>query len=155
MSIVHALRAFWKALRQPQDVKETLQAPLKKEEGHLQLLALLQGSGRLLDFLKEDIAPYSDEQVGSAVRKIHADCSKALEEWVTVRPLLEQQEGETIQLQEGYDPAQFHLVGKIKESPPYCGIVRHRGWKAHKLSLPQTVLTTHKEVLCPAEVELP
>src|SRR5437867_4767902 len=33
----------------------------------LRLLATLQQEGRLVDFLEEDIGPYSDEQIGAAV----------------------------------------------------------------------------------------
>src|SRR5579875_2269671 len=38
------------------------------ETAALALLAALQEEGRLVDFLTEDIAPYSDAQVGAAVR---------------------------------------------------------------------------------------
>ena len=47
-------------------------------DGALRLLGLLQQEGRLIDFLEEDIAPYSDAQVGAAVRAIHAGCRTAL-----------------------------------------------------------------------------
>ena len=45
--------------------------PPDRGEAALRLLALLQQEGRLVDFLEEDLAPYSDVQVGSAVRAIH------------------------------------------------------------------------------------
>ena len=35
-----------------------------------QLLTLLQRDGRLVDFLMEDLAPYSDAQVGASVRDV-------------------------------------------------------------------------------------
>src|SRR5947209_2001150 len=41
------------------------------EEGALGLLGVLQQEGRLLDFLEEDLAGYSDEQIGAAARGIH------------------------------------------------------------------------------------
>src|SRR5690349_19708958 len=37
----------------------------------VQMLALLQRDGRLIDFLSEDITPYADAQLGAAVRVIH------------------------------------------------------------------------------------
>src|SRR4029453_14361313 len=37
----------------------------------VQLLALLQRDGRLVDFLMEDVAAYSDTQIGTAVRDVH------------------------------------------------------------------------------------
>ena len=44
--------------------------------GALQLLALLQRDGRLVDFLQEEIDAYTDAQIGAAVRDIHRGCRK-------------------------------------------------------------------------------
>ena len=44
-------------------------------------LAILQRDSRLIDFLQEDIAAYSDDQIGAAVREIHdqsRDADRAL-----------------------------------------------------------------------------
>ncbi len=60
----------------------------RPSDGALRLLALLQQEGRLIDFLEEDIEPYSDAQVGAAVRAIHAGCRKALHERMRDRPHL-------------------------------------------------------------------
>ena len=38
----------------------------------IQLLALLQREGRLVDFLREDLGSYSDAQIGAAARDVHA-----------------------------------------------------------------------------------
>ena len=46
------------------------------------------------------------------------------------------------------------VVGNVKGDAPYKGILRHRGWKAHKLSLPKQVGDIEQAVLAPAEVEL-
>src|SRR5580704_8514068 len=51
---------------------------VKPEDGALQLLGLLQRDGRILDFFMEDIAPYTDEQVGAAARDVHAKTSEIL-----------------------------------------------------------------------------
>lgn len=153
MSLKRAFQAFFKALKNPGIPQESAKIEVS-EDAHLRVLGMLQSAGRLIDFLKEDISSYSDTQVGTAVRKIHADCAKALEEWVTVRPLLEQEEGEAVAVPEDYDPSRYKLVGKIKGKPPYKGILRHRGWMAHKLSLPKTSAESKREVLCPAEVEI-
>src|ERR1041385_2730159 len=40
----------------------------------VQLLAIFQRDARLIDFLREDIRPYSDAQVGAAVRSMHESC---------------------------------------------------------------------------------
>src|SRR3974390_2781535 len=40
-------------------------------DGALQILGILQRDARLVDFLMEDIGPYTDDQVGAAARKMH------------------------------------------------------------------------------------
>ena len=54
----------------------------------LRVLAVLQRDGRLVDFLQEDIDPYTDAQIGAAVRDIHRGCRKALRDYLTVEPIL-------------------------------------------------------------------
>ena len=43
----------------------------------VEALGILQRDSRLIDFLMEDIASYSDEQVGAAVRELLAEPNKA------------------------------------------------------------------------------
>lgn len=160
MRLLLAFKAFWRAWTKPQEMEEFLLG--KKEEKkpeasgntHLRLLGMLQNSGRLIDFLKEDITSFSDAQVGAAVRAVHLETAKALEDLVTIRPLMEEPEGSRITIQRGYDPASIKVVGKVKGEPPFKGVLRHRGWKAHKISLPKQVGDYQREVLAPAEIEV-
>ena len=124
------------------------------DPSHIRLLASLQLSGRLIDFLKEDITGFDDAQVGAAVRKIHEDCSKSLEDLVTIRPVMEEKEGTLVNVPRGYNPANIKVVGKVKGEPPFSGILVHRGWKAHKRSLPKQVGEQATDVICPAEIEV-
>lgn len=155
-----AFKAFGQAFKDPEKAQillETRKAPQAIASGdssHLRMLYYLQNSGRLIDFLKEDITAFSDAQIGAAVRKIHQDCAQALEELVTVRPLRDENEGMTVQIPKGYNPAEIKIVGNIKGEPPFSGILVHRGWKAHKLSLPKKTNEMSGEVICPAEVEI-
>jgi len=158
MNIWSAFKAFWKALQEPQKAQQFLEDKPKQAENtdlsHLRLLSILQQSGRLIDFLKEDISSYTDEQVGGAVRKIHQDCNKSLEELIAIRPLMDENEGALIKIVQGYDPATIKIVGKVKGEPPFTGILVHKGWKASKRSLPKKVGDTSHEVLHPAEIEV-
>ena len=151
--LIAAFKAFWRALREPEKKVEESSAPLKGEVGHLRLLAILQRSGRLVDFLKEDISGFTDAQVGAAAREVHAECAKALEELVTIRPLYEESEGARIKLPVGYEAATVKLTGKVVGQPPYEGILVHRGWKAAKRSLPKQAVA-QTEVISPAEIEV-
>jgi len=158
MGLIIACRAFLKALKEPKKAKEFLEEQPKELElhdlAHLRLLAILQQSGRLIDFFKEDITSFTDIQVGGAVRQIHADCAKSLEEFVTIRPVREENEGAIIRVEKGYDPSLIKVVGKISGEPPFSGVLIHKGWKAHKKSLPKKIGKLTNEVIYPAEVEI-
>ncbi len=161
MGLGIAIKAFFKALKNRESaerfIKDTPALQIKEvvDDAHLRLLASLQRSGRLVDFLKEDISKFSDAQVGAAVRKIHADCSKSLEEMITLRAVFEEAEGTQVTVPTGYDPSEVKVTGRVSGSPPFKGILRHKGWRAHKLSLPKQVGEHKRDVIAPAEVELP
>ena len=160
MRLLIAFKAFFKALREPEQAQQFLNDPCEIKEtcstdlSHLRLLALLQQSGRLIDFLKEDIKDFTDAQVGAAVRQIHQDCSKSIEELVTIRPLIPEKEGTTVTVPKDYDPSVMKVLGKVKGEPPYKGVVVHQGWKAHKHSLPKKMGEQANEVISPAEIEV-
>lgn len=159
MGLGLAFKAFMKAFKEPEKAKQFVEdTPPKQvdyaDQSHLRLLHYLQQSSRLVDFLKEDLSAFNDAQVGAAVRKIHQDCAQAVEELVTIRPLRDEQEGSTVQVHKGYDPAEIKVVGKIKGEPPFTGTLVHRGWKAQKRSLPKKTSEQMLEVICPAEIEI-
>ncbi len=149
MSLLRACKAFFQAFK-----KQEEEAPQAPNMEHLRFLGLLQKQGRLIDFLKEDISSYSDAQVGAAVRTIHTKCRDTVEEFVTLRPLFNEEEGATVTIPQGYDPTAVKITGKVKGKPPYQGILRHKGWKAHKQSLPKQLQQGDRSVVCQAEVEI-
>lgn len=160
MRFLLAVKAFFKAWKEPAKAQiflnepPQIQATASSDHSHLRLLALLQQSGRLIDFFKEDIHDFTDAQIGAAARQIHQDCNKCLEELVTIRPLMPEKEGVAITVPKGYDPAAIKISGKVKGEPPYSGTLVHQGWKAHKRSLPQKMGEYTSEVICPAEIEV-
>lgn len=120
----------------------------------LQLLALLQRAGRLIDFLEEDVAGFSDAQIGAAARVVHEGCRKALREHVPVEPIRDEQEGSPITLPKGFDARAIRLSGRVEGEPPYRGTLVHRGWRARKVELPKMSEGHDPSILAPAEVEL-
>jgi len=120
----------------------------------VQVLALLQRDGRLVDFLFEDISAYPDDQVGAAAREVHGSCREVLSRYLTVEPVVDGEEGRPMMIQPGFDPAQIKLVGAIAGRPPYRGVIRHRGWRAAKVSLPALPDGAARSVIAPAEVEV-
>jgi len=175
-----AWRAFWQIIRSPQaaehwaayekgaagaalpekssaaeelsTVKAAPQAPAGADAVYT--LTLLQREARLVDFLQEDIGAYSDEQVGGAVRKIHADSRQVLAKYFGVTAIREEAEQDSLSVPAGFDSRRLRLSGRIGGDGPYTGLLVHRGWVAAKIALPQRNDGVDPAVICPAEVEI-
>jgi hypothetical protein len=119
----------------------------------VQLLALLQRDGRLVDFLMEDLAGYPDAQVGAAVRDVHGGCRAALGRYVSLSAVIDDDEGATVAVERGVDPARVKVIGAVSGDPPYRGVLRHRGWEATRIDLPP-LAATGRTIVAPAEVEV-
>jgi hypothetical protein len=134
----------------------TVGAPLPPARSEaLTVLAVLQREGRLVDFLKEPITGYSDAQVGAAVRDIHRDCASALDRIFALRAVLDQPDGSPVEVPSGFDAGRYRLAGNVAGQPPYRGKLRHGGWEATRVQLPQWNGTPGAaNVVAPAEVEL-
>lgn len=136
-----------------QNVPERTAAALPHPDALL-LLSIFQREGRLVDFLQEDIGGFSDEQVGAAARAVHAGCRKALLECVPVQPIFEAGEGSSVSVEAAQAGSLVTLTGNLTGKPPFKGILCHRGWKAQKVTLPETNAARDMTVIAPAEVEL-
>jgi hypothetical protein len=164
----YAFRCFFSMLGSgtiPADVaKETVALPaapaakpaptVEPPDRAIQMLALLQRDGRLVDFLSEDVAPYSDEQIGAAVRAVHEGCRQVLDRYLTLEPILDSEEGKPATVQSGFDPAAIKLIGNVGPAPPFRGLLRHRGWRATRAELPPLPEGDGRTVVAPAEVEI-
>jgi hypothetical protein len=120
----------------------------------LQLLGLMQQEGRLVDFLEEDVAQYTDAEIGAAVRVVHEGCRKALHEHLSLQPIREEAEGSRITLEPGFDAAAMRPTGNLVGEPPFTGTLAHRGWRAVEVRLPKLAQGHDIKVIAPAEVEL-
>ncbi len=132
-------------------------APVLKEaspDAALQLLELLQREGRLVDFVQEDVAMYSDAEIGAAVRVVHEGCRRVLREHFAIEPVRDGQEGSRVTLEAGFDPSAIRLTGNVVGEPPFHGVLAHRGWRVVDVRLPKIAATHDVRVLAPAEVEL-
>ena len=176
--ISYAFRSFFKILSSgeiPNDVAQDLTQSAKQEAPStgpaetplpemvkpesstgraVQMLAILQRDGRLIDFFTEDIAPYSDAQIGAAVRDLHQNCKKTIERYVKLEPIIASEEGQPVTVQDPIDPAALKLIGNVVGKPPLSGILRHRGWRASQVNLPPLPDGDAGSVIAPAEVEI-
>jgi hypothetical protein len=129
-------------------------AAVADDSAAAQVLALLQRDGRLIDFLMEDLSAYGDEQVGAAVRNVHANCREALRRYLTLEPVVAEDEGARVTVEPSTDPAMVKVFGNAAGRPPYEGVVRHRGWLVSRIALPPAPAGA-RYVVAPAEVEVP
>ena len=121
----------------------------------LTLLAALQREARLVDFIREPIASYSDAQIGAAVRDIHRDCAVVLDRIFGIQPLLTDEEGAQVDIPAGFDATRYSLTGAVSGQPPYRGVLAHHGWQATRCVVPQWSGSNEAaNVVAPAVVEL-
>ena len=151
--IADDILAAFRAPATPAPARVAPPAAAETTDRAAQILAILQRDGRLVDFLMEDLAAYSNEQVGAAVRDVHRGCRQALEKYATLAPVLDAAEGSTVTVDAGSDAARVKVVGNAAGAPPFRGVLRHRGWDATRLDLPP-LPATGRSVLAPAEVEI-
>lgn len=134
--------------------EELLKREAEQQARAIQLLTILQRDARLVDFLREDIKPYADAQVGAAVRNLHEGCQQVLQRYLNLEPVMNVPEGESVTVPAGFDPASIKLIGNVTGKPPLKGILRHRGWQTTKVDLPALPDSQGLMVIAPAEVEI-
>jgi len=119
-------------------------------------LSMLQGKGRFVDFLLDDINAFSDSQVGAAARVVHAGCKGVLQEHFVISPVRTEPEGSAVQVPVGYSADEYRLVGRIAGAAPFSGVLIHPGWKTDVVKLPRLLRSASDRlpVIAPAEVEV-
>ncbi|MGF7132058.1 hypothetical protein P3T40_003541 [Paraburkholderia sp. EB58] len=136
----------------PQPAAPTLQQATP--DAALQLLGLLQRDARFIDFVEEDVAGYSDADIGAAARVVHGGCRTVLREHFTIRPVREEAEGSRVTLPEGFDATAIRLTGNVVGKAPFTGSLSHRGWRVADVRLPRLAASHDASVIAAAEVEL-
>lgn len=146
------------ALPPPQPEAAPQQAPnavpAKRSEA-ITLLAALQREARFVDIVSESLDGYSDAQIGAAARDVLCDCGKVLRRMFDLQPVVDNAEGDTIEVPAGYDTGRYHLTGNISQEPPLTGQLVHSGWQAMRCELPAwTGSNNAAMVVAPAEVQV-
>jgi Domain of unknown function (DUF2760) len=129
--------------------------PERVHASGLMLLAAFQREGRLVDFLQQDVAGFSDEEIGAAARVVHNGCRKALRQFFELAPALNGTEGGSMAVPAGFDAQRTRLTGNVSGTPPFKGTLRHHGWVATEIRMPSVSEALDPRVIAPAEVELP
>ncbi|MFB3818352.1 MAG: DUF2760 domain-containing protein, partial [Candidatus Methylomirabilales bacterium] len=128
--------------------------PERVHASGLMLLAALQREGRLIDFLEQEVAGFSDEEVGAAARVVHAGCRKALQQAFEFEPAVKGAEAAPITVPAGFDAQRIRLTGNVTGRPPFRGTLKHHGWVARAIRLPAASDALDPRIVAPAEVEL-
>jgi hypothetical protein len=107
----------------------------------------------------EDVSPYSDEQVGAAVRNIHESSRATLQRYLSLQPVIDGVEGAVTQLSAAgalkNDPGAIKLLGNVPaDGNVKAGTLRHKGWKVEKIELPALQVKANLKILAPAEIEV-
>jgi len=138
----------------PTPAKTPPTAPaVRTSDGALQMLSIMQRDSRLVDFLMEDIAGYSDDQIGAAVRELHDQCRDSIARYVTLTPVIDGVEG-TYAKAPGSDANLVKFVGNVPAQPPAGGTLRHKGWRAAKVDMPGLSARQDATIIAPAEIEI-
>jgi predicted membrane-bound mannosyltransferase len=143
----------------PVEPIKSVAAPIAGNQAEAEVisfLATLQQKGRLVDFLMDDITPYTDAQVGAVARMVQEGCKSVLLEEFRIAPVRAENEGTKVTVSAGYSADEYRLVGKISGQPPFSGTLMHRGWKTESVKLPRVLRSDDNRlpIIAPAEVEL-
>lgn len=138
----------------PKPPKPAEPPPERRQAPALAILSMLQREGRLIDFLQEEVAPFSDAEVGAAARVVHEGCRKVVRQYLSLTPVLPEAEGAQVKVPKGFDAARIRLTGNVTGEGPYAGSLKHPGWIATEVRLPTVAESIDPRVLAPAEVEL-
>jgi len=139
----------------PQPTQKTPEPPRPARSEAITLLATLQREARLIDLIQEPLDTFSDEQIGGAARNVLRDAAGVVDRFFALQPVLSQEEGASVDVPPGYDPAKFKLAGNIGGTGPFRGTLDHKGWRATICNLP--AWTGSKDaalIIAPAEVEV-
>jgi len=136
--------------------KETRPAmtPERTHASSLTLLAALQREGRFLDFVRQDTAGFSDEDIGAAARVVHSGCRKILDQFFVFDAAVRGTEGTSMSVPAGFDAQRIRITGNVTGNPPFRGTLKHHGWIVTQVRMPAISDALDPRVVAPAEVEL-
>src|ERR1051326_1779980 len=118
------VKLAWRVLVSAQfasEVDDALNKGTSPERVHasgLMLLSAFQREGRLVDFLQQDVAGFSDEDIGAAARVVHGGCRKALRQFFEIAPAVNGSEGAPMNVPSGFDAQRIRLTGNVTGQPP-------------------------------------
>ncbi|TWU45224.1 hypothetical protein Q31b_03950 [Novipirellula aureliae] len=120
------------------------------------LLSALQREARLIDLVQEDLANFSDAQVGAAARPCLTQCASTLARLFELKPVDDSGEGSLVQVDAENSIARYQWLGEggQSEQTSTAGKLVHQGWQATKVELPRwTGRDADATIIAPAQVQ--
>jgi hypothetical protein len=130
-----ALRRAYQELQTRSEQQQLKQQLAGREFMHI--LSRLQEKGRFIDFIMEEIGSYSDQQVGTAARYVHAGCRAVVREYLDLAPLHQGAEGAAVTVPKPAPAAELQFLGRSAVNFPVTGRLVHRGWRVVAARLPE------------------
>lgn len=103
----------------------------------MHILSRLQEKGRFVDFIMEEIGTYTDQQVGTAARYVHAGCRAVVREYLDLAPLHQGAEGAAVTVPKPAPATELQFLGRSAVNFPVTGRLVHRGWRVVAARLPE------------------
>ncbi len=117
----------------------------------ISLLSALQREARMVDLIQEDLANFSDAQVGAAARPCLLQCRETLGRLLRLGPVSDASEGSTVDVGSGGSPSRYQWIGEGTSS---SGKLVHQGWQAGQVELPEwTGDRADANVIAPAQLQ--
>jgi len=133
---------------------EPPKADAPTRDSAISLLGTLQREARLIDLVQEDLAQYSDAQVGAAARPCLLQCAQTLKRHFALAPVIDAAEGATVATDAGASAARLQWVGESGGATGGEGKLIHHGWAATKVELSQwTGDEADMMIIAPAQVQ--
>jgi len=153
---VPAVKALPSNVPAAESTQAPAESPLKKTspESALQLLMLLQQEGRFLDFIHEDLAGFSDADIGAAARVVHDGSQKTIKQHFSFESVHQASEESRVTVPEGFNPSEIRLTGQVTGDAPFTGTLIHKGWRVVDVKLPKIAKGHDPFIVASAEVEL-
>jgi len=134
--------------------KPVVVPPERVHASALMLLAGFQREGRLMDFLQQEVAGFTDSDIGAAARIVHGGCRKILAQFFSFEPAVKGTEGAPMTVPAGFDAQRIRLTGNVTGQAPFKGILKHQGWVSTDVRMPLISESLDPRVVAPAELEL-
>jgi hypothetical protein len=77
-----------------------------------------------------------------------------LSEQLVLVAVRQEPEGAVVEVPPGFDPSAIRLIGNVRGSPPFKGVLKHHGWRVAEIKMSSPPSGQDLRVVAPAEVEV-